>query len=188
VAEWYAFGFYFPPVHYAVAWLAIGSIAVHVAVQLPKVRTLWTQPETAAAKGDLNRRDVFRLAGLGAVIAAGVTAGDKIPLLRQAGVLAQRSGRGPQDLPINRSAVAAGVLVDPDWQLTVLDHGVGRVLSLTDLRAMQQHSALLPIASRAGTSGRAGKAFGSATLSMTPPMSSNSLCAHPTPAGTARAR
>jgi hypothetical protein len=146
VAEWYAFGFYFPPVHYAVAWLAIGSIAVHVAVQLPKIRTLWTQPETTAAEGDLNRRDVLRLAGLGAVIAAGVTAGDKIPLLRQAGVLAQRSGRGPQDLPINRSAVAAGIVVDPDWQLTVLDHGVERVLSLTDLRAMQQHSALLPIA------------------------------------------
>ena len=68
VAEWYAFGFSFPPVHYAVAWLAIGAIAVHVAVQLPKVRELWAQPEAPVAGGDLTRRDVFRLAGLGACL------------------------------------------------------------------------------------------------------------------------
>jgi hypothetical protein len=146
VAGWYAFGFYFPPVHYAVAWLAIGSIAVHVAVQLPKVRELWGQPELPVADGDLNRRDVLRLAGLGAVIAAGVTAGDKLPLLRDAGVLSQRSGAGPQGLPVNRSAIAAGITVDPDWQLTVVDNGVERTLSLADLRAMTQRSAQLPIA------------------------------------------
>jgi hypothetical protein len=146
VTEWYAFGFFFPPVHYAVAWLAIGSICVHVAVQLPKVRQLWGQPGVPVADGDLNRRDVFRLAGLGAVIVAVVTAGDKLPLLRRAGVLSQRSGAGPQGLPVNRSAVAAGVMVDPDWQLTVLDQGVARTLNLADLRALPQHSAVLPIA------------------------------------------
>ncbi|MCC6496116.1 MAG: molybdopterin-dependent oxidoreductase [Propionibacteriaceae bacterium] len=146
VAGWYAFGFYFPPVHYAVAWLAIGAIAVHVAVQLPKVRALWGQPEPPVATGELNRRDVFRLAGLGAVVAAVTTAGDKLPVLRPVGLLSQRSGAGPQGLPVNRSAVAAGVAFDPDWQLRLLDRGAERVLSLRELQAMPQHSALLPIA------------------------------------------
>lgn len=146
VAEWYAFGFFFPPVHYAVAWVAIGAIGVHIAVQLPKVRALWAEPEPPADATDLNRRDVLRLAGLGAVVVAGVTAGDKIPLLRQVGVLSQRSGNGPQGLPVNRSAVAAGVVADPDWHLSVLDQGVERTFSLADLCALPQHTALLPIA------------------------------------------
>ncbi len=146
VAEWYAFGFYFPPVHYAVAWLAIGSIAVHVAVQLPKVRELWGRPEPPVAAGDLNRRDVLRLAGLGAAVAAVVTAGDKLPPLQQVGVLSQRSGTGPQGLPVNRSAAAAGVRFDPDWQLKVHDQGTERTFSLGELQAMPQHSAMLPIA------------------------------------------
>ena len=38
VAQNYPWGFYFPQVHYAVAWLAIGSILVHVAVKLPVIR------------------------------------------------------------------------------------------------------------------------------------------------------
>ena len=146
VAQWYAFGFYFPPVHYAVAWLAIGSIVVHVGVQLPKVRALLSQPEGPVSAGDLNRRDVLRLGGLAALIAAGVTAGDKLPQLRNVGVLSQRSGAGPQGVPVNRTASAAGVVVDDDWQLMVVDRGIGRALRLADLRAMPQHSAVLPIA------------------------------------------
>ena len=146
VAEWYVFGFYFPPVHYAVAWLAIGAIAVHVAVQLPKVRELWGQPELPVAQGDLSRRDVFRLAGFGSVTVAVVTAGDKLPVLRDVGVLSQRSGAGPQGVPVNRSASAAGVGIDPDWQLRVLDHGSERTFGLAQLQAMPQYSAFLPIA------------------------------------------
>ena len=146
VAQWYAFGFYFPPVHYAVAWLAIGSIVVHVGVQLPKVRALLSQPDGPVSAGDLNRRDVLRLGGLAALIAAGVTAGDKLPQLRNVGVLSQRSGAGPQGVPVNRTASAAGVVVDDDWQLMVVDRGIGRALRLADLRAMPQHSAVLPIA------------------------------------------
>ena len=146
VAQWYAFGFFFPPVHYAVAWLAMGSIVVHVGVQLPKVRAFLSQPVGPVSAGDLNRRDVLRLGGLAALVAAGVTAGDKLPQLRSAGVLSQRSGTGPQGVPVNRTASAAGVGVDADWQLLVVDRGAGRALRLADLRAMPQHSAVLPIA------------------------------------------
>ena len=38
VAEVYLWGFLFPPVHYAIAWVAIGAIAIHVAVKLPVIR------------------------------------------------------------------------------------------------------------------------------------------------------
>ena len=89
---------------------------------------------------------MLRLGGLAALIAAGVTAGDKLPQLRNVGVLSQRSGAGPQGVPVNRTASAAGVVVDDDWQLMVVDRGIGRALRLADLRAMPQHSAVLPIA------------------------------------------
>jgi len=189
VAEWYAFGFFFPPVHYAVAWLAIGAIVIHVAVQLPKVRELWAQPEGLVARGDLGRRDVFRLAGLGAVIAAGVTAGDKLPLLRAPGVLSQRSGEGPQGLPVNRSAIAAGVTVDSDWRLRVVDGGSERTLSLADLQAMPQRSAVLPIACVEGWNVWANwEGVRLSDLVDDPARVRELRCAHPTPAATARAR
>ena len=38
VAQNYPWKFFFPQLHYAVAWLAIGSILVHIAVKLPIVR------------------------------------------------------------------------------------------------------------------------------------------------------
>ena len=38
VAEVYLWGFLFPPVHYAIAWVAVGAIAIHVAVKLPVIR------------------------------------------------------------------------------------------------------------------------------------------------------
>lgn len=145
VAQIYVFGFYFPPVHYAVAWLAIGAIVVHVAVQLPQVRHHWGEADEPAA-GGLDRRDVLRLAGIAALVSAVATAGDKVPALRPFGALSQRSGGGPQSLPVNRSAVAAGIAVSPDWRLLVVDGAAKRELRLEDLRALPQHTAQLPIA------------------------------------------
>ncbi|MDQ3403694.1 MAG: molybdopterin-dependent oxidoreductase [Actinomycetota bacterium] len=43
VAQNYLWGFYFPTAHYAVAWVAIGSILVHVAVKLPIIRRALTR-------------------------------------------------------------------------------------------------------------------------------------------------
>src|SRR5437660_6500656 len=34
----YVWGFYFPTAHYAVAWVAVGSILIHIAVKLPVIR------------------------------------------------------------------------------------------------------------------------------------------------------
>jgi DMSO/TMAO reductase YedYZ molybdopterin-dependent catalytic subunit len=66
-------------------------------------------------------------------------------------VLAQRRpGVGPQGVPVNKSAVSAGVVAtatDPAWRL-IVEGAVERPLSLSldELRALPQHEATLPIA------------------------------------------
>ena len=64
-------------------------------------------------------------------------------------MLAPRSGQGPQGVPINRSAIAAGVLRSarsPDYRLTVTNGSTTRAFSLADLQAMPQATHRLPIA------------------------------------------
>jgi len=64
-------------------------------------------------------------------------------------VLAPRSGQGPQGVPINRSAIAAGVLRSarsPDYRLTVTNGSTTRAFSFADLQAMPQATHRLPVA------------------------------------------
>jgi DMSO/TMAO reductase YedYZ molybdopterin-dependent catalytic subunit len=78
-----------------------------------------------------------------------VTAGQTIPLLRRFSVLAPRTGQGPQGLPVNRSAAAAGVLGTaraPDYTLTVTRGDMTRLYTLDELRGMPQATHRLPIA------------------------------------------
>lgn len=39
--QWYPFPFVFRTVHYALSWIIIGSLILHVAVQLPKIVRYW---------------------------------------------------------------------------------------------------------------------------------------------------
>lgn len=39
--QWYPFPFAFRDVHYALAWVIIGSLVLHIAVQLPKIIRYW---------------------------------------------------------------------------------------------------------------------------------------------------
>src|SRR5207302_6052807 len=83
------------------------------------------------------------LAGAAAVVA---TAGGTVPWLSQVSVLATRSDRGPQRLPVNRTARAAGVSsVDGEWRLEVVGpRGTAR-FSLAELSSLPQTTAELPI-------------------------------------------
>lgn len=147
VAEAYGWiGFSFPAVHYALAWVALGSILVHVAVHLPRVGSLTRTPLPSGSEG-LGRREVWRLALASAGVVAVVTAGDKVTLLRPVGVLSQRSGRGPQGLPVNKSARAAHVAAPTaDWRLVVVTAAGERAWTVADLRREPQTRARLPIA------------------------------------------
>ena len=74
--------------------------------------------------------------------------GDKVPALRTVSVLAQRNGTGPQGLPVNRSAAAAGVIgkvTDPGYRLTLAGATGERSFTLVQLRALPQTTAVLPI-------------------------------------------
>ena len=151
-AQWYPFGFFFTTSHYAMAYVAFGAVLVHVAVKLPVIRRALGEPlDDVAAVGPVgpSRRTVLWGTGAAVGLATVVTAGQTIPWLRKASVLAPRSGEGPQGVPINRSAAQARVLRTaraPDYRLTVTNGDVTRAFSVDDLMAMPQTSHELPIA------------------------------------------
>lgn len=145
-AQNYLWGFYFPAAHYAVAWLAAGSVLLHVAVKLPVIRRGLTKlgPAEPTPQG-MSRRNFLRTTYLAAGVAVVATAGATVPLLRDVSPLAWRSNRGPQGLPVNRTAGAARVAdaaLDPAWRLEI----GSTKLSLAQLEAMTQRTAELPIA------------------------------------------
>lgn len=157
-AQWYPWAFRFVPTHYAVAWIAIGALAIHVAVKLPIIRgslgadvddDALDRPSTAASSSALSRRGLLRTTWLAAGVAALATAGSTVPLLRNVSVFGVRSGDGPGGIPINRSAKAADVVAaatNPAYRLTV-GYGDREVtLSREELAAMAQTTAELPIA------------------------------------------
>jgi hypothetical protein len=156
-AQWYPWAFSFRTTHYAIAWVAIGALVVHVAVKLPVLRralgsdvesTVDDRP-TATEPGVLTRRGLLRTTWAAAGVAALAVAGGTVPLLRPVSVFAARSGEGPQGVPINKSAEAAHItdeMVGPAYRLEVVYGGQAVALTREDLQAMTQRSASLPIA------------------------------------------
>ncbi|MFE2959923.1 molybdopterin-dependent oxidoreductase [Nocardia tengchongensis] len=159
-AQFYPWKFFFTTTHHAMAYVAFGAVVVHLAVKLPVVRQALSRPvddpEPAAGSAPesvprqgISRRTVLVAAGLGAVVAGVAVAGQSIPFLRWASLLAPRSGHGPQGVPINRTAAAAAVTDtarSPQYALTVKVDGRERAFSRADLEAMPQHDSALPIA------------------------------------------
>lgn len=121
-----------------------------------------TRPEAADETGlvaahpaapTLSRRGALGLVGGGALLVAVLTAGETIGgFTRRAALLVPRGrsyGEGPNAFQVNRTAVAARVSAADTgaaWRLSL--SGGGRVLrwSRTQLLAMPQHTATLPIA------------------------------------------
>ena len=157
--QWYPWPFPFKQTHYALAWIIVGALLVHLAVKLPLIIANWRR--TAAdrtpvpvptgslppAITGLSRRGLFRtVAGAGALVGI-ASVGQSVPALGPIGVLApRRPNVGPQGLPVNRTAEDAGVAaVQAEWRLTVA--GPRQLsYSLDELRAMPQTRAELPIA------------------------------------------
>jgi len=97
----------------------------------------------------ISRRSVVAIAGVGATLAGLVFAGQSVPWLRAVSVLAPRSGNGPQRVPVNRTSAAAGVrerALDPDYRLAVSVGGVAHAFTRSELLALPQTAAILPIA------------------------------------------
>jgi DMSO/TMAO reductase YedYZ molybdopterin-dependent catalytic subunit len=151
IAQWYALmPFYFPTAHYWTAWLVAGAMLVHIGVKLPVVREGLARPAAPPAPaGGLSRRALLGgvAAASGAITLA--TVGQTVaPLAPLAVVLPRRPGTGPQGLPVNKTAHAAGVgdaALDPAYRMVVAGPAGRRALSLADLAALPQQTVDLPI-------------------------------------------
>jgi DMSO/TMAO reductase YedYZ molybdopterin-dependent catalytic subunit len=156
-AQWYPWDFSFRRTHYAMAWVALGALLIHIAVKLPIIRDVLKSPvddtthdrATATRPGALTRRGLLRTTWVAGGVAALATAGSTVPALRKVSVLGVRDGTGPQHLPVNRSARAAGVTASAlraDYELTVVGPHAEVRLSREQLLALPQRTRSLPIA------------------------------------------
>jgi DMSO/TMAO reductase YedYZ molybdopterin-dependent catalytic subunit len=178
IQYWYAFPFSFYTAHYYGAWVFIGAFVAHAVIKVPVMRRSLrerrlidelrvgleeTRPEADPADDDLvatepgpatmSRRGALGLvAGSSAaifVLTAGQTVGGP---LRHTALLAPRGralGDGPNDFPVNRTAVAAGIRPEQTgdaYRLVLRGGPEERELSRDDLLALEQHTYELPIA------------------------------------------
>ncbi|MBH0778417.1 molybdopterin-dependent oxidoreductase [Nocardia bovistercoris] len=158
IAQYYPWKFFFPAAHYAMGYLAIGALAVHLAVKLPVIRDALSRPLESPPASGISRRAVLNAALVSATVAAVAVAGQSVPFLRRVSVLAPRSGEGPQGVPVNRTAVSAGVAGparDADYRLVVIAGERRREFSRAELLALPQAGAVLPIACVEGWSASA---------------------------------
>ena len=168
IAQWYPFDFFFPTAHYWTGWIAIGSIAVHVGAKAAEIRrglarrhsagrTAGLSPDAAAAvrakdadeeDAVVGRRAFVATTGLAVGAVLVTTAGMTLRPLSPVAALAPRLPTvGPQGVPVNRTARAAGVLElarAADYRLLVVGPRPLE-LALADLRAMPQRTERLPI-------------------------------------------
>ncbi|MFI1395525.1 molybdopterin-dependent oxidoreductase [Streptomyces sp. NPDC020681] len=150
--QWYPWPFSFVPVHFAVAWLLAGAVVLHVAVKYPEIKAHWSSRaagtlELPAADGP-DRRSL--LTGVAAAVGAVTltTVGQSFTPLKRFDLLAPRHpDHGPQGLPVNRTAAAAGLagVSTVHWRLTVVGDR-SYALTLDELAALAQHTVTLPIA------------------------------------------
>lgn len=158
-AQWYPWNFSFRPSHYATAWVAIGSMVLHIAVKLPVIRDALTgdvedgaathDEPGATAPGPVSRRGLLRTTWVASGIAVLATAGGAVPALRNLSIFATRSGEGPAGIPINKSARAAGVgaaATSAAYALTVVREGTEVSVTREDLLGLPQQTYTLPIA------------------------------------------
>ncbi|CAN5414059.1 molybdopterin-dependent oxidoreductase [soil metagenome] len=106
------------------------------------------EPGAPTTQTPVPRRTVLISAYVASGVAALSVAGGSIPWLSKLAVLSPSIATGPQGVPINRTAEAAGiteVAVGPNFQLTVVSEATTRGWSLDELRAMQQRTVRLPI-------------------------------------------
>ncbi|OEV03967.1 molybdopterin-binding protein [Streptomyces oceani] len=150
--QWYPWPYSFRSVHWALAWLLVGALLLHLAVQAPAITAHWRarSPGTRRLPADdePNRRSLLRgvTAAVGAVTA--VSVGQSLTPLRDLTLLAPRHpGHGTQGLPVNRTAAQAAIPPAElrDWRLRVAGPRTYQ-LTRVELARLPQHRARLPIA------------------------------------------
>ncbi len=151
--------FDFRSAHYAIAWITIGALVVHLGAKWSTTRDSLRRPSdertrsghVALAVNSTTRRTFIGSAfGVSALLTL-VTVGQTFAPLRKLALLApRRPDIGPQGFPVNRTAAAAGTdTIDIDAYRLVIDGPLvdqRLELSYAELASMPQRSATLPIA------------------------------------------
>ena len=164
LVQWYPWAFGFRAAHFWISWVTMGALVAHIGAKFTLTRAALGKGSAPLPRANPATRDVAetgsggltRRGFLGTVAAASgvltiATIGETVRPLATISVLAPRDPRvGPQGLPVNRSAEAAGVIpaaTSPDYRLTVTGRGVAAdiVLTADQVRAMATHRATLPI-------------------------------------------
>lgn len=177
--DWRPFRWDFVVVHYALAYVVIGSVLLHVAIKLPDIRyglgtrladgdvlteIPWDQnPASHSNAGPLpppvtpgiSRRGVLVAAGTGIGLVVITSLGQTVRPLEPLGLLAVRQpSKGRQGVPVVRTAEEAGVgaaISSPDWRLKVTGPNPFE-LTLADLEPLATREVRLPIAAGQGWS------------------------------------
>lgn len=166
---WYSpMSFSFTVAHFYVAWITVGGLIVHIGAKLSLTREVVSGRHTKRGRasppgvevmapaadppGDsgLNRRGFLAAVGGGAGVLLITVAGETVAPIRDLAILAPRNPTvGPQSLPVNKTAIGAGVIeqaLSADYRLVVggkCRHP--RSFSLAELRSLPQRGAGLPI-------------------------------------------
>jgi Oxidoreductase molybdopterin binding domain len=172
--NWYPWPWSFVSVHRFLSYVVIGSILLHIAVKLPdityglKTRLVdgdvltekpWSENPASYSNNEnshvpppvpaaISRRGLLTATGAGIGLLVATNVGQTLTPLEPIGLLAVRQPTtGPQGVPVNKTADAAGVrelAMDPAWQLTV-DGPRPYRLSLAEIEAMADQEADFPI-------------------------------------------
>ena len=182
VLGWYPFRWDFIVVHYALAYVVIGSVLLHVGIKLPDINyglradlpaadvlteIPWNEnPDSHSNAGErpapptpaISRRGVLAAAGTGVGLVVLGTVGQSAPLLEPIGLLAPRQpSRGPIGLPVSKTAEEASVADPasaPDWRLEITGPEP-YWLSLAEVEALPAAEEDLPFPANEGWSARA---------------------------------
>lgn len=172
VLNWYPFPWYFVTVHRFLGYVLVGSVLLHVGIKLPDIvyglkakvseadvltEVPWDEnPDSHSNAGTLpdpptpaiTRRGVLTAAGAGIGVVVVTSVGQTVTPLEPLGLLAVRQWtKGPQGVPVNRTAEQAKVMeaaTSAAWALQVQGPKPYR-LPLTDLEPRAVHEARLPI-------------------------------------------
>ncbi|MGH3768351.1 MAG: molybdopterin-dependent oxidoreductase [Pseudonocardiaceae bacterium] len=174
IQYFYAWPFQFYQAHYYGAWVFMSAFVVHVAFRLPRMvtalrsRSLRAElrtpvTETVAEPPDpdhlvsadpapatISRRGALGMVAASSLALLGLSVGQSIGgATRSTALLAPRgqdAGPDPTDFQVNKTAAMAGINpVGDTWRLE-LKGATNRIFTRSELLALPQHTARLPIA------------------------------------------
>ncbi|MEO7352636.1 MAG: molybdopterin-dependent oxidoreductase, partial [Marmoricola sp.] len=170
--NWYPWPWSFPSTHRYLGYVLIGSILLHVAMKLPDIKyglqarladadvlteVPWNENPLAHSNAGtvappampaMDRRGLFVAAGSGIAAVVLTTVGQTVTPLSRIGLLSTRqASKGPQGVPVNKTARSARVLTlarADDWRLEVMGPKPF-TLTLADLASMRAVTRHFPL-------------------------------------------